>query len=300
MVELAVRSWIRFFLRRCLASFRRNLIDRRVFERNAKRIDEAEGCQEELIDVMPGIGIPMVIHPKMYFRAAYTEEVFEPSCLYYIRDCLVRGQTFLDVGSNIGYFSLFASKIVGSSGRVIAFEPGEFQFNLLSKNKDLNHIPWLEIYQAGLGLKNATASFNCGQPGMDVYSSIGEIKHPNACLNMFQNVDIQIFCGDDWARNHDLSHIDLMKVDVEGGEYDVLKGMKGMFEFQKVHRLLIELTHGMSAAFNYAPGEVISFLYDLGYRWFRLEAFGRLNAIEKNSSVRDGMFVAVPEGGPVR
>ena len=49
-----------------------------------------------------------------------------------IRDHLDKGQTFWDIGANVGWFSLFANKIVGASGRVVSFEPSPEVFDILS------------------------------------------------------------------------------------------------------------------------------------------------------------------------
>ncbi|MFN9590172.1 MAG: FkbM family methyltransferase, partial [Bacteroidota bacterium] len=66
---------------------------------------------------------------------------------------------FLDIGANVGYLSLFCANLVKQSCRVIAFEPGEFAFDLLKKNKDLNQFDNLEIYNAGLGEKDEIVQF---------------------------------------------------------------------------------------------------------------------------------------------
>jgi len=290
-----MRNRLKFFFRRGSESINNRLrIRERKFQANREKLAKAQSEGRELIDIMPGIGMPMVIHPEMYLKIGYTEHIFEPACLHYIRDCLRPGDTFFDVGANVGYFAIFASKIVGPSGRVIAFEPGEFAFTLLSRNRELDLLPCLEIHQAGLGDENTIVPFNCGDPGMEVYSSLREVRHPNANSNMFHKVDIRLFRGDSWAQNNGVEHIDFMKVDVEGGEYLVLKGMAQLFAAQMVSRLLIEITHEMSAAFGYSPSDIISFLRGFGYEWFRLEPFGKLERVLHNEADTDGMFVAIP------
>ncbi|MGV2387319.1 MAG UNVERIFIED_CONTAM: FkbM family methyltransferase [Microcystis novacekii LVE1205-3] len=58
----------------------------------------------------------------------------------------------------------------------------------------------------------------------------------------FKTIPVQLFQGSTWLQKNNVQHIDLMKLDVEGGEYLVLKGMLEMFQSQKISRLLIEIT----------------------------------------------------------
>lgn len=125
---------LKFFSRRATRAITRRLrLDQNLFRQNQLKLEAAKAKSQELVDVMPGINLPMVIHPDMYLKIGYTKYIFEPESLDFISDHLKPGQTFLDIGANIGYFSLFCSKIVTPSGRVIAFEPGDFAFNLLKK-----------------------------------------------------------------------------------------------------------------------------------------------------------------------
>ncbi|MBW4496549.1 MAG: FkbM family methyltransferase [Oscillatoria princeps RMCB-10] len=265
----------------------------KIFSANQAKLDKAKQAGRELVDIMPGILLPMVIHPDMYFRLAYTDRIFEPASIYFIRDYLRPGQTVLDVGANTGYFSLLFSQLVGSKGQVIAFEPSEFSCGLLRRNRDLNNFTWLEIHQFGLGEENAIVNLNVGEPGMDVYNSLGKIVHPCADYSKFRQTPIQIFKGDDWLEQNKVSHIHFMKLDVEGGEYSALKGMRGFFKAQKVSMLLIEITYEMSQAFGYTPSDIISMLRDFGYDWFELKPYGRLVRLEGNIPENSGMFVAV-------
>ncbi len=289
---------LKFFSRKITRGITRRLkLDQTVFKKNALKLAEAKSKNEEFVDLMPGIELPMVIQPEMYFaRTGYSQYIFEPDSLDFVHDHLKTGNTFLDVGANIGYFSLFCSKIVGSNGRVIAFEPGDFAFNLLAKNKKLNNFDNIDIYQAGFGEKNEITEFNSGSPGMEVYNSLGNIVHAAADPNKFNKILIQLFEGTAWLKNNHVDYIHLMKLDVEGGEYNVLKGMLEMFQEQKIALLLIEIVYETSQAFGYHPKDILSMLKECGYDWFRLRPFGRLEPLLENDigSPEDGhMFVAI-------
>ncbi|MFN9623108.1 MAG: FkbM family methyltransferase [Cyanobacteriota bacterium] len=272
-------------------------VGRDRFNKNKINLQAALAAGQEFIDLMPGIDLPMVIHPKMYFTVGYTNYVFEQETLDFIRDHLRTGDTFLDIGANVGYLSLFCANLVKQSCRVIAFEPGEFAFDLLKKNKDLNQFDNLEIYNAGLGEKDEIVQFNTGMPGMEVYNSVGKIVHPSADAEKFHTISAKFYKGSTWLKRHNVDKIDIMKLDVEGGEYLVLKGMHEIFQAQKVSRLLIEITDEMSRALGYHPSDIIYMLSDCGYEWFTLHSCGRLKPLLDKSlrnAPRDThMFVAV-------
>ena len=284
---------MKYIIRRLLNSVsnRLKVRDRRL-ERNRKKLDRFQNENRELIDKMPGINMPMIIDPRMYLKVGYTDWIFEPECIYFLRDCLNRGNSFMDVGANVGYFSLFAAKTVGRTGSVFAFEPGKFAFDLLSQNKNLNRLDWLHIYNVGLGEMDTIATFNCGGPGDDVYSSLEEIRHPNASPKNFRKISIRLLQADDWSKSVGLDHIDLLKIDVEGAEYSVLKGMRRMLEGKKIARIMLETSKGMSEGFDYSPSDLCTFLKEIGYQCFKLQPYGKLTPISNRMVIGDGMIVA--------
>ncbi|MBP9940768.1 MAG: FkbM family methyltransferase, partial [Comamonas sp.] len=65
---------------------------------------------------------------------------FEPEVLHALRQYIQPGSVVLDIGANVGYFTAHISKLVGSAGRVHAFEPEPRNFSLLSSNVAANHL----------------------------------------------------------------------------------------------------------------------------------------------------------------
>ena len=74
---------------------------------------------------------------------------YELAVAHVIRDHLERGQTFWDIGANVGWFSVFASKIVGPSGRVVSFEPSPEVFDILFAHaktaEELQQFAWASV-----------------------------------------------------------------------------------------------------------------------------------------------------------
>ncbi len=104
---------MKYFFRHVFTSLKRRfLFDKLLSKRNRSRLHRAVINHTELVDVMPGINMPMVIHPEMYFKNNYIGNVFEPDTIFFMKDSIAKGDVIFDVGANIGYFSLLFSKLV--------------------------------------------------------------------------------------------------------------------------------------------------------------------------------------------
>ncbi len=76
-----------------------------------------------------------------------TREIYEPMETAFLKKNLAAGQTFLDIGANIGYYTLLAARQVGPKGKVIAFEPDPDNFGLLKKNVQENGYTYVRLVQ---------------------------------------------------------------------------------------------------------------------------------------------------------
>ena len=149
--------------------------------------------------------------------------VWEPRTTQFIKDHLKEGQTFVDVGSQAGYFTLLASKIVGDSGKVISFEPSESNFEVLKENiKQYSNIKLVK--KALSNREGKTELFIRNTPGQTSITKTSD-KHYEV----------------ETARYSDQYEVpDMIKVDVEGAEMLVLEGMKPVLETDKPLYMIIE------------------------------------------------------------
>lgn len=148
-----------------------------------------------------------------------------------ILDTLKPGQNFIDVGANIGYYSLIASKQVGTEGRVIAFEPEPQNYALLKNNIELNQ------------LDNVTA-VNCGlghEPGkLELFIS-QENKGDHRCFDADKNrdaIEIEIRTGDR-VFSENTSDLHFIKMDTQGFEANIIKGFRDTISKNAHHLSMI-------------------------------------------------------------
>lgn len=166
----------------------------------------------------------------------------------------------LDVGANVGQVTMHASKLVGPAGRVISFEPDPVNFERLHTNLKLNHVPNVTVEQFGLGDK----------PGSFLISNVEE---GNRGMNRIvkkgpdegRTSTIQVTTIDTYVHEHNVAKVDVIKIDVEGFEFNVLNGAKATLE--KWHPVLfIELDDGNLMEQGSSGKQLVGFLESAGYK----------------------------------
>jgi FkbM family methyltransferase len=130
------------------------------------------------------------------------------------------GDMVLDIGANIGAFSLKMSKLVGEQGRVLAVEPESTNFNLLMTNMKMNHCKNILPIKTALGERPGTAFLN-------VYKKHGRTSFfARAMESVERQEEVSIRTLDELTSELCLSQISLVKVDTEGYELKALQGGK--------------------------------------------------------------------------
>jgi FkbM family methyltransferase len=142
------------------------------------------------------------------------------------------GQTVYDVGGNEGVLTLFFARAVGPTGRVLVFEPNPRSFAFIEENVRLNSLRNVAAYQLGLGAETGSLAltFPDGEPGRGTLrSDAAEVlrrKHGSA----IRTASIPIDTLDHFVATDSLADPSFVKIDVEGLECDVLKGMLATME----------------------------------------------------------------------
>jgi len=190
--------------------------------------------------------------------------------LEFIISVLRPGMTFLDVGANAGLYSIPAAKKV-QHGKVYAFEPSAWTYELLTKNARLNKVGNLEAARSAVGDYTGEATLQVNVPGKDGLNTIGKPVHEDSEIAGTEKVPITTL--DDFLRQHAVSPVDVMKVDVEGAELMVFRGAKGLLAKSDAPLILYEsgvLTKGL----GYHPVETMWLLEQCGYSFFSIDSSG--------------------------
>lgn len=139
---------------------------------------------------------------------------------YNIKNFLKEDSVVLDVGANIGVFSVYCANVC-KNGKVYSFEPVSFVFEILSKNT--KNYKNCFCFKLGVGSKNEEKiiKIRSWNPG---YSTIDTENIERKAESFDIEEKIKIVKLDDWIKESDISKIDFIKIDVEGYELEVLKG----------------------------------------------------------------------------
>jgi FkbM family methyltransferase len=141
------------------------------------------------------------------------------------------GETVLDIGANIGFFTLLYARQVGPNGRVFAFEPGPQSFALLTKNVAINQ------YKNVSAVNKAVAQ----QKGMTHFFLCRTGESDNRLFDTPQEerdvVDIETVALDEFLND---TKVDFIKMDIQGAEYVALEGMSDLLTRNQHVRVLLE------------------------------------------------------------
>ena len=139
----------------------------------------------------------------------------------FLKAFLRPGDFFVDVGANIGLFTLIAAKYVGDRGRVYAFEPCLKTYRYLLANVRLNGFKNVSPYKAALSDETVERHMTVSLDGYDAWNSLAK---PIDGTN-FSTETVSCVTWDNFAGEHDLNgRVTMMKIDVEGWENRVLAG----------------------------------------------------------------------------
>jgi FkbM family methyltransferase len=245
---------------------------------------------------MPWVeGLELLIAPhEQISRAVYLSGKYEPCTTAVLRRLLKPGQTFIDVGANIGLFTTLASRWVGPRGQVIAFEPSQRELARLRGHVDHNACENVRVVASALGAHEGTAvlhvaDVSCG--GLNTLQS--RFMYDTVEEAYTETVSVERL--DDDIQRHNVSAVDVIKIDVEGAEHDVIDGARDTIGRYRP-ALLIETVTTASAGPSPGQRRTEAFLRDLGYALVAIDAeSGKLTRVAHLEGWAENLLAAPPE-----
>ncbi len=199
------------------------------------QVERLTSRQVEAVNVSTGLALTKTIwNHKIYVNTqdlSLTPHIlldgyWEPWLTTVLSGLIREGMTVVDVGANIGYYTLLAASKVGASGNVIAFEASPDIYDILWKNVNVNGL----MEQVSLVNKAAfseTKTLRFGQV-KNLQGSSSVVNFPNALLERYRDevtyINVEAISLDEYFANH-ATPIDVIKIDAEGSEPYIFKGM---------------------------------------------------------------------------
>ena len=194
---------------------------------------------------------------------------YEAAEMAFVLGRLAPGDTFLDVGAHIGYFTLPAAQRVGASGRVIALEPSPASFELLKSNVRLNGFSCVTCLQAAASAHDGTATLTISSQSPMWNTLRGEaLADTNATSIAVDTRSLDNIVADaGWPK------IAGIKLDVEGAESEVLQGATDTLMRNPNAFVMFEISGGSEGRIA-ASLKTLNWFEERGYRFRRLSRTG--------------------------
>lgn len=174
------------------------------------------------------------------------------------------GGVVYDVGANIGYFSLLAARRVGPKGQVYAFEPVARNAAAIERSARANSFDTVTVFERAVGAAHGVTELNLARHiGGAMLASVG------APPDWRGSVDVEVVALDGFIDAMGLRPPSLIKIDVEGAEMDVLRGLTRTLE-ANAPVMIIELDDLDAAALESKARDLLAALSGLAYDAARL------------------------------
>lgn len=213
----------------------------------------------------------------------------DPELQAFIASRLKPGQVFVDVGANIGVYSVFASRLVGPSGRVLAIEANPGTHRYLADNMARN------------GLSNV-ATLNCAVGDADGHLQISTDRRnagaTHVAISDEKGATIRVRRLDDILREQGVECVNYLKIDVEGYELPVLRGAIDMIRGSPDIVVQTELIPAHAGRYGHSIRAIVELLTGAGLTAYSPDAQGRALAVGINEIDRhmDLLWMRSPRG----
>jgi len=202
------------------------------------------------------------VDPASYFGLTLLEHgVYEPEMLAVVRRFVGPGDTFVDIGANEGYFAVVGALCAGPEGRVVAVEPQQRLRAVLLRNFSLNAVNTAAIAPYAVSDQPGEAALHL-TPGVNNSASslIRQTRYP------LRRQVVQCLTLSEIFRLHAVETCALLKIDIEGWEYEAVLGSPALFQSGRIKAVALELHPPLLARRGLDPGKITAFLTACGYR----------------------------------
>jgi len=215
-------------------------------------------------------------------QSIYYTGTYEKGTLYFLENILEKGDSFIDIGSNIGLISIFASMKVEDSGKVYAFEANPQTFEILKKNININELKNITPINIAIGATKDTGRI---YDNWNINRGAASMFNPSNEEVTSYKIDIAPLD----TIIDDSNKIKAIKIDVEGFEYEVLKGSKKILSREEAPILIIEYSKDCLQKANVQIDDLFYYIKEINdYHFFKsTRKKGRRGKLKQIYSVKE-------------
>lgn len=204
---------------------------------------------------------------------------FEQLEVQFTLDHLSNGSAFVDIGANVGYYSLAVASRYPAS-KVMAVEPCSWTFDMLERNIAINSLSNIRAFRTALSDRPGEAKLLINCSGREGFNTIGEATHRYSFVVGQETVVVTTLS--ELVKKAGWQAVDFVKVDVEGAELKVFEGGSELLTRPDAPTILYESQLQSTSGFGYHPIEIVRLLKSYGYDMYVLDkSFGKQNGYLK-------------------
>jgi FkbM family methyltransferase len=211
--------------------------------------------------------ITQFIQRHLYFRGGYEVEY----CKHWKR-LAQQAEIIFDVGANVGLYSLLAAE-ANPQAQIHAFEPTREILTILQSNIELNGIENITVNAVGVG-SHAGKAILRQDKGSDGANEGTNFVVDTETMSQTSDRFVSLMPLDDYCEQQGLDRIDLIKMDIEGGEYQALMGAQRLLRAQRIGCLFIEFAEWAAQRSGSSLSQLRTLLEENGYSLNRLTSRG--------------------------
>jgi FkbM family methyltransferase len=210
-------------------------------------------------------GTVVRLHPEGQIPELLFTHNFEFTELSLCSRVWQKGTNVIDIGANIGLYSIFASAGVGSSGRVYSFEPSSESRSRLMRNLSLNGCSNVVVSSSAVADRSASNALLVRENGFKDGDRYLQIDLTSARDLTADHEEVHLCTLDEWSAAVGHPAIAFMKVDVEGGELAVFRGGSEFFSRNKDLVIMFECNLATCERAGYSQDELLGLLQKAGF-----------------------------------
>ena len=204
--------------------------------------------------------------------------LFEKAECRFVTRFLQPGMIFLDLGANLGQYTLLAARRIGPAGQVHSFEPSTRMFAELQFNVALNDLAsCCVLNHAAVSDRPGHGRLALYKPGYEVFGTLGDQERHSHALIGYETIPILTL--DEYVEQKQLERVDLIKMDIEGAELPALQGATKLLSCPHAPALVLEFSDANSVGFGYHSLETWDYLTQFGYQLYRFDRRGKIGRL---------------------
>ena len=202
---------------------------------------------------------------------------YEPETTALFKKIIRPGMVIIDIGAHIGYYTRLFARLVGPTGKILAFEPEPDNFRLLQKNT--SRFENIKLFNLAISDQNGKISFY-------------KVKNSTGCHSVIPQdqaeiINVNATTIDSFIAREKIKHIDIIKIDIEGGEAKALEGMKNLLKNTQGLKLITEVSSDSLRSANTTLEAFLKQLHSYGFNIFEILERGQVRKLSKDDFIKN-------------